>query len=96
MNWTPFFITFIVITITIYDLIVVVFFGTQRSVSRFVSVVFYRAPAVTFGCGFLCGHFCGQMLPMTDEDVKQNIPAIVKGAEHETKLPAVDRQTLPN
>ena len=70
MGWTPFFITVLVIGLTLYDLVMVVKYGTQRSISRFIRVAWMRAPVVCFGCGFLCGHFCGPMLPETPEELQ--------------------------
>lgn len=71
MTMTSFLITFIVITITVYDLCIVMFKknGIQYSVSRFVSVAWLRLPSVCFGCGFLCGHFCGSMSPPTQQEL---------------------------
>lgn len=79
MSWTPFLITVLVIGLTIYDLIMVVFFGTKRSISRFVNVTFFKAPVVAFGCGFLCGHFCGYMEPPTEEEMEMiPIPIVIE------------------
>lgn len=64
MTKTALVVTIAVITLGIYDLVVVVFFGgVEQSISRFLQDTAFEAPVVTFTFGFICGHVFGYMKP---------------------------------
>jgi hypothetical protein len=61
MTTTNLLITIIVIILVIYDLIIFVFHGESSTISRAMQFIGFENPMITFGCGFLCGHFFGYM-----------------------------------
>lgn len=63
MTKTALVTTILVITLAIYDLVVVSFWGVEVSVSRFFQNAAFEAPFVPFGIGFICGHLFGYMPP---------------------------------
>jgi hypothetical protein len=69
METTPFLITLLVILLALYDLVMIVFYGNERSISRFVNVAWSKSPVLVFACGFLCGHFMGNMHPPTQKEL---------------------------
>lgn len=68
MKTTALVTTILVITLAIYDLVVVSFWGVEVSVSRFLQSTAFKAPFVPFGIGFICGHLFGYMPPRSDSD----------------------------
>lgn len=67
MTKTAMVVTAGVITLGIYDLVVVASGGVESSVSRFMQEVGFQAPAVVFAVGFICGHIFGYMPPKKDK-----------------------------
>lgn len=63
MSNTHLVITVAVITLGIYDLIVVFRRGVGSSISRALQVAGFRSPTVVFVFGYLAGHFWGYMPP---------------------------------
>lgn len=66
MTTTALVVTIAFITLGIYDLVVVTFFGTGRSISRFLQGTALRHPFVGFVFGFIAGHLFGYMAPEED------------------------------
>jgi hypothetical protein len=61
-----------IIALGIYDLIVVgINPNTELSVSRFLADMGFKAPAVVFAIGFVCGHLFGYMKPVSCEDLNR-------------------------
>lgn len=63
MTRTAMIVTAGVIILGIYDLVVVSLGGVESSVSRFMQDSGFKAPAVVFAVGFICGHIFGYMPP---------------------------------
>lgn len=63
MTLTAIVVTGMIITLAIYDLIVVCRGGVQSSVSRFMQRSSLKSPVVAFAVGFICGHIFGYMAP---------------------------------
>ena len=60
---TAMIVTACVIILGIYDLIAVATGGVVSSISRFLQDAGFRAPALVFSIGFICGHIFGYMPP---------------------------------
>ena len=71
MTRTALVTTIAIITVAIYDLIVVVLTGTGASVSRFLIDAGFESPLFVFGSGFICGHLFGYMKPKDDRREKK-------------------------
>ena len=63
MKTTAYIMTALVIFATVYDIIVIQFGGIDYSISRWVQNMGFDSPMISFGCGFLAGHFFGYMKP---------------------------------
>lgn len=63
MKLTSLVVTILIITLGIYDLVMVVFGGVDSSVSRFLNTTAFKHPVITFTFGFVCGHLFGYMQP---------------------------------
>lgn len=63
MTWTAFIVTIVVIALGIYDLITVVFFGIETSISRFLQATAFASPMVSFSFGCIAGHLFMYMKP---------------------------------
>lgn len=73
MKTTALVVTILVITLGIYDLIVVVAGeGPSLSVSRFLVNVGVEAPMVVFMVGFACGHVWGFAKPVRAKDLPED------------------------
>ena len=62
MSITRLFCTGVVIAAVIYDVIALQLGGVDVSISRWFSS-FSSYPVITFGCGYLAGHWFGWMTP---------------------------------
>jgi hypothetical protein len=69
MSLTGIIITGILITIALYDLVVVVKHGVGCSVSRFMQKVGFRSPIFSFVTGAIIGHFWLYMPPEEGQEV---------------------------
>jgi hypothetical protein len=66
MRTTALVTTTLIITLGIYDLVVVVISpDTSLSVSQFLVNVGFNRPAFVFATGFVCGHLFGYMKPLS-------------------------------
>jgi hypothetical protein len=66
MRTTALITTTLIITLGIYDLVVVVISpDTSLSVSQFLVNVGFNRPAFVFATGFVCGHLFGYMKPLS-------------------------------
>lgn len=63
MTRTALVVTTLVITLGIYDLVVVARNGVDQSVSRFLQDTAFGSPLVAFTFGFIAGHLFGYMKP---------------------------------
>lgn len=63
MTTTALVVTIGIITLGVYDLIVVVRSGVGSSVSRFLQRSALRSPLIAFTFGFVAGHVWGYMAP---------------------------------
>lgn len=75
MTTTALVVTISFITLGIYDLVVVTFFGTGKSISRFLQGTALRHPFVGFVFGFIAGHLFGYMNP--EEDGVRGVTEVV-------------------
>jgi hypothetical protein len=58
---TIIFMILIAVAIAIYDVIAIIYGGTEASISSHLIVWSYEFPAATFLFGFLCGHLFWRM-----------------------------------
>lgn len=63
MTTTGLVVTILIITLAVYDLVVVLCTGVGTSVSRFLQRSALKSPLVCFGIAFICGHLFGYMAP---------------------------------
>lgn len=64
MTLTAMITTGAVVALGIYDLVVIVVYrGEQRSISRFLQKTALKHPLISFTAGFICGHIFGYMQP---------------------------------
>ena len=63
MTTTGLVVTIFIISLAIYDLVVVLYTGVGTSVSRFLQRSALKSPWVCFGIAFICGHLFGYMAP---------------------------------
>lgn len=63
MTLTAIIVTGLIVTLAIYDLIIVCRGGVQSSVSRFMQRSALKSPVISFAVGFVCGHIFGYMAP---------------------------------
>lgn len=71
MSITGLVVTIAIITLGIYDLVVVLFTGTGSSISDFMIRSGFKAPMIVFTVGFVCGHLFGYMKLERVEDEKK-------------------------
>jgi len=62
MRLTPLVTIILIITLGIYDLAVVVFSGTESSVSAFLIRSGFKSPMFVFMTGYVAGHLWGSMV----------------------------------
>ena len=66
MRTTALVTTALIITLGIYDLVVVVINpDTSLSVSQFLVNIGFNTPMFVFAVGFVCGHLFGYMKPLS-------------------------------
>lgn len=63
MSRTAILVTGAVITLGIYDLVIVATNGVNQSISRFLQDTAFGSPLITFTFGFVAGHVFGYMKP---------------------------------
>jgi hypothetical protein len=63
MTRTAILVTGAVITLGIYDLVIVATNGVDQSISRFLQDTAFGSPLITFVFGFVAGHIFGYMKP---------------------------------
>ena len=64
MSKTGLVTTILIITLGIYDLVMVLFHGTGSSVSNFLSTAGIKSPVFCFSVGFVSGHLFGNFTPV--------------------------------
>ena len=75
MTLTAIVVTGLIITLAIYDLVIVSLGGVHSSVSRFMQRSALKSPVIAFAVGFVCGHIFGYMAP-EPEIVPTPVPAV--------------------
>lgn len=63
MQWTAFLVLGVLVLAAVYDAVVVIRYGVDASISRFMQNVGFDSPFVTLVCGYLAGHFWGFVRP---------------------------------
>jgi len=73
MTLTALVTTILIITLGIYDLVVVALLGKGESlsVSRFMINAGFEAPMVVFAIGYICGHLFGYAKPVRPKDLEE-------------------------
>lgn len=80
MSWTGLIVTIAAITVTLYDAVTVVIGiikgkPTSATVSTYLIKAGIKAPAVSCGIGYVCGHLFGYMYPEACPPPSANILA---------------------
>lgn len=73
MKLTALFITILLIVLSLFDLVQLSVFGIEGTVSKFMQVIGFEYPFLTFTFGFLCGHFFGYMKPTNIEKINKDL-----------------------
>lgn len=71
-------VTIAVIILGIVDLCFVLFSGTPSSISNFMIRMGFKAPAVVFAFGYVCGHIWGGMRLKASEATKDELDELCK------------------